>query len=391
MQARENQSVPDLRTDILTGRQVIVASSRSGRPNARQQDPDLAASDDPFLEGSENATLGEWLALREPGTSVDQPGWKVRVVPNLYPAAVLNKGNSRETAVRTDTTACDVPNSISGAPRALPPNSLLPSVPVCGIHDVVIECPDGMSRLVELSVTDVFHVLQSWQLRLRQLRQFPDIREVAIFRNEGFSAGASLKHCHSQIIATEFSGQLARARLDRARHHLQQTGRELVQDWLAAELLEGRRVLHSDSHFTVLCPFASRTSWQIRIVPMTPMQILFDDIGDVATRRLAELLRASLQAVEHVVGRFSFNLAVTLPPQHEAPLFRWMIDLLPRTSRIAGWEMLTDVDMITVAPEDAAAQLREPLSGILRNNEFAQSEHSTSNLQWTSGADHRIT
>jgi UDPglucose--hexose-1-phosphate uridylyltransferase len=388
MQARENQSIPDLRTDVLTGRQVIVASSRSGRPNARQQDPDLNTSEDPFLEGSENATLGEWLALREPGTSVDQPGWKVRVVPNLYPAAVPNTGTFRGTAERTDTTAGDSPNAIPDVPLAPPLSSLLPSVPVSGIHDVVIECPDGMSRLVELSVTDVFHVLQAWQLRLRQLRQFQNIREVAIFRNEGFSAGASLKHCHSQIIATEFSGQLARARQDRARQHLQQTGRELVQDWLSAELFEARRVLYSDSHFTVLCPFASRTSWQIRIVPMTPMQILFDDIGEVATRRLAELLRASLQAVEHVVGRFSFNLAVTLPPQHEAPLFRWMIDLLPRTSRIAGWEMLTDVDMISVAPEDAAAQLREPLAGFLRNGELTQSDHSASNLQWTSGADH---
>ena len=124
---------------------------------------------------------------------------------------------------------------------------------------------------------------------------------------------------------------------------------------------------------------------------MTPMQIRFDDIGDVATRRLAELLRGALLAAEQVVGRFSFNLAVILPPQHEPPLFRWMLDLLPRTSRIAGWEMLTDVDMISVAPEDAAAQLREPLAGFLRNDALVQSEHSTSNLQWTSGADRRFT
>lgn len=330
------------RTDVLTGQQVIVAPQRSGRPAAHLPDPPLNQAIDPFVEGQEHETPAERYAVRTAESRPDGPGWQLRIVPNRYPAVVPEEAEvETATSIHTD--------------------SLFPAWPARGEHDVVIECPDRRTRLVELTTDEIQQTLIAWRIRFKQLTNSAEIRSVAVFRNEGFSAGASLAHCHSQIVATSELMPLDVARHDRAALHRMATGRDLVQDMWNAERMQQRLICATD-HFGVYCPFASHTSWQMRFTPVQTEAASFADSSVSMLQGLAVLLKSSLIALEQVLGGpFSFNLTLAHPRIDQPAAFSWYLDLLPRTGRTAGWELLTNVDIVTVPPEVAAQRIREAM------------------------------
>ena len=213
--------------------------------------------------------------------------------------------------------------------------------------------------MAELSVSEVQRTLVAWRTRMKQLMETPSICNVAIFRNEGFSAGASLAHCHSQIVATSELTPLDNKRHELAIQYRSTTGHNLVRDLWLAERRDHVRVVTETSNFGVYCPFASRTSWQVRFQPTHPQPTSLADASDAMLLDLATLLKESLKHLEQILeGSFAFNLTLSHPRIDESPAFSWYLDLLPRTGRVAGWELLTNVDIVTVAPETAAAMLR---------------------------------
>ena len=227
----------------------------------------------------------------------------------------------------------------------------------------MIECPDSRARLTEFSTVEIAQIFSAWQARLRQLAQVGEYCHVSIFRNEGFSAGASLSHCHSQIIASQHSTPLDTERYKRAKRYYQSTGRELTLDLLQAELQSAKRIVLQSDRFVVLCPFASRTSWHLRFVPHATTDRSFLNADQAVTMELAELVKTMLKALEQALGGpFSFNLILPHPRLNQPEQFRWMLELMPRTGRSAGWEFLTGVDIVTVAPEQAATVLRQYIS-----------------------------
>lgn len=332
---------PQFRTDVLTGQQIIVAPQRSRRPAAHLSDPPLNTLLDPFEEGKEHETPDEHFAVRTNDSVPNGPGWLLRVVPNRYPAVAPVSGQS--------TASCIVGDQ-----------SLFPGRPAFGEHDVVIECPDSRTRMVELSPAEIRQTLVAWQTRMRQLMQSPSICSVALFRNEGFSAGASLAHCHSQILATTELMPLDFARHERTASHRSATGGDLVQDLWNAECVQQTRLIHQTASFGLCCPYASRVSWQIRLVPKQTQPAPFSDASAAMLHDLAVLLKSALMALEKVLGGpFSFNLLLTLPRIDQPAAFSWYLDLMPRIGRVAGWELLTNVDIVTVAPEAAAKSIRD--------------------------------
>ncbi|MDA1231237.1 MAG: hypothetical protein O2856_10730 [Planctomycetota bacterium] len=339
------QSGPQFRTDVLTGQQVIVAPNRSQRPSSHPPDPALNCIPDPFAEGLESETPDERFAIRSDNSAPNGPGWTLRVVPNRYPSV----------------ESASVPKTVDHA--GLTANEeLFPCRPACGEHDVVIECPDSRSRMVDLSIVEIQQTFVAWRTRLQQLILSPNISSVAVFRNEGFSAGASLAHCHSQIVATADMMPLDFARHEHAARHRATTGRDLVLDLWNAEHRQRVRVIRESGFFGVCCPFASQTSWQIRFVPKQDQPGSFADASDAMLYDLAALLKSMLLLLETILnGPFSFNLTLSHPRINQAAAFSWYLDLLPRTGRMAGFELLTNIDIITVAPELAAEKIREAI------------------------------
>ncbi len=337
---------PELRTDVLTGQKVIVAPVRSERPFAVIPDILLSRTDDPLAEGNECETPSERFAIRDAASEPNSPGWMLRVVPNRFPAVEPFRGAGFQPAE----------SHTKDGRREL---RLFPSEPAIGEHDVVIECPDSRSRLVDLSVDEIAAVLCAWRTRVQQLTAGGQYSSVAVFRNEGFSAGASLAHCHSQVIASKLLTPFDAERHSRAIRHRTQTGRDLIRDLTDAELAAGSRIVCTTEHFTVLCPFAPRTSWHVRFLPGENVSPSFAEASGSSLAELARLLKSLLSALETAIGSpFSFNLILPHPRIDQPPEFRWMLDLLPRTGRIAGWEFLSGVDIVNVSPEHAAEVLR---------------------------------
>ncbi|HQX51656.1 MAG TPA: DUF4931 domain-containing protein [Planctomycetaceae bacterium] len=332
---------PQFRSDVLTGQRVIVAPSRSSRPSACLSDPPLDRFPDPFAEGHESETPDERFAIRPDDSSANGPGWTLRIVPNRYPAVIASSNDQPSSGVSDDGTA------------------MFPWQPAIGEHDVVIECPDSRSRMAELSPVEIQQMLSAWRTRFQQLSTSSSIRSVCIFRNEGFSAGASLAHCHSQIVATTELTPLDLARHERAAQHRLKTGRELVQDLWHAERSESIRLITESSLIGVCCPFASHASWQIRFVPKLTNPESFAVASDNVLRDMAGLLKQALASLECILGSsFSFNLTLAHARIDQPPAFSWFLDLLPRMGRVAGWELLTNIDVVTVAPETAAEKIR---------------------------------
>lgn len=345
---------PHIRTDVLTGQQVIVAPRRSQRPSSRLPDPRLDDAIDPFAEGNEHETPDERFAVRDADSSENGPGWMLRVVPNRYPAV--------EPEARFSATTSTSEANRFEKPEAAADATFFPSRSAIGQHDVVIECPDNRSRMNDLSVAEIQQTFIAWRTRMQQLMETRSICSVAIFRNEGFSAGASLAHCHSQIVATSELTPLDAKRHALAIQHRSTTGSDLVQDLWQAECRQRTRLIRETPNFGVYCPFASRTSWQVRFQPIHAQPASLADASDAMLLELATLLKDACKHLEQILeGQFAFNLTLSHPRIDQSPTFSWYLDLLPRTGRIAGWELLTNVDIVTVAPETAAVALRETL------------------------------
>lgn len=344
--------LPEFRIDVLTGQRVLIAPMRSSRPAAVQPDPPLHGTDDPFAEGSESSTPDERLAIRENGSQPNGPGWKLRVVPNRYPGVMPRPPELKQHVTATEAEAAR--GAIVDSVR-----NVFPAQPAWGEHDVVIECPDARTRLVELSSEEVQRIFAAWRTRFQQLVAEARYASAAVFRNEGFSAGASLAHCHSQILATEQLTPLDLERHLRASQHRLQTEHLLIDDLLRAERADGRRIIRETAEFTVLCPFAPRTSWHVRFVPSTRTPQTFAETTDAQLHQLADLLKQTLEAIESALRTpLSFNLILPHPRLDQPAAFSWMLDLLPRTGRAAGWEYLSGIEIITVTPEHSAAVLR---------------------------------
>jgi UDPglucose--hexose-1-phosphate uridylyltransferase len=334
--------LPELRIDPLSGLRTIVAAERAERPGAGWRIPERAPIDpetDPFLEGHEDRTPPELFALRPNGGGPDGPGWTVRAVPNLYPVLVEGPDGAAEGA--GDPLA---------AGRGEP--DLFPSRPAIGASEVIVNAPEPAASLVDLEPAQVEVAMSGWRERMRAHASAP---YVHVSVNEGREAGASLPHTHAQLFALPFvPAAIARERERFTAYHDRTQGRNLLEDLLQEEVRRAERVVAVDAEAVALCPFAARVPFQLQIVPRRP-RARFDGDGPLG----AAMLHQALRRLRAALGELPpLNLWVRTAPAG-AEHFCWRIDLLPRLTQLAGLEMGTGVNLNVVAPERAAALLRD--------------------------------
>lgn len=335
--------MPELRIDPLTGLRTIVAAERSRRPGGGwnvEPQPPLDPATDPFREGNEDLTPPEVFALRPNGGAANGPGWRVRVVPNLYPSLEPASGGGQPGA--TD----DPLRAGRGEP------DMFPSRPADGVNEVIVNAPQPVRSLIELEPEQVEVAMEAWRERMRV---HGGAAFVHVSVNEGAGAGASLPHTHAQLYALPFvPAAVARERERFTAYSDRTQGRNLLEDLLQEEVRRGERVVAIDSEAVALCPFASRVPYQAQIVPRHP-RARFEDDGPLAARLLHDVLRR----LRAVLGALPpLNLWVRTAPRG-AEHFCWRIDLLPRLTQLAGLELGTGVNLNVIAPERAAEQLRE--------------------------------
>jgi len=325
--------LPEVRVDPLTGLKAIVAADRATRPGAglttTPPEPiDLAQ--DPFAEGHEDRTPPEVYAVRADGTAPNTPGWTVRVVPNLYPAL--------------EPTSPDPPPEAN--------RDLFNATPARGAHEVVINAPDPVSSLADLEFTQVAAAMDVWRERMRA---HADVAYVHVIVNERREAGASLPHTHAQVYALDFvPEQVARER-ERFGAYAQRTmGSNLLQDLVQEEVKLRERIVAIDDEAVLMAPYGSRLPYQLLLAPRRP-RARFEDAGPTGAALLHDALRRLRRRLGHSPP---LNLWVRTAPRG-ADSFCWRIDILPRLTHLAGLELGTGVHLNIVAPERAAAELRE--------------------------------
>jgi UDPglucose--hexose-1-phosphate uridylyltransferase len=325
--------LPEVRIDPLTGLRCIVAAERAGRPGAEltvtPPEP-IDPAHDPFAAGHEDRTPPELHAVRPDGGASDGPGWTVRVVPNLYPALTA-----------------DGPEPA----RDTKPDLFL-AFPARGDHEVIVNAPEPVQSLADLPVEQVVAAVDVWRERMRA---HESCAYEHLIVNERREAGASLPHTHAQLFAMDFvPAGVARERERFGAYATRTMGFNLLADVLQEEVRRRERVVAIDGEAVLLCPYASRHPFELMLVPRRGRPRFSDDGATGAA-----LLHDGLARLARRFGAVApVNLWVRTAPR-DTEHFCWRIDIVPRLTAPGGLELGTAVHVNTVAPEQAAAELRD--------------------------------
>ena len=263
-------SAPRVRIDQLTGLRAILAPGRAERPEAFapaivELRPD-AAERCPFCEGREDRTPPEVWADRPQGGDPDTPGWLARAVPNLYP--VLDSSDEQpptSNEARAAEGGFSAPIDPLAASVRGPGSDLFASQPADGSHEVIVNTPEHATSLAQLTDSQLAAALGGWRERMRAHEQAAYLHLIV---NEGPEAGASLEHTHAQLYALPFvPAEVARERERAGAYHERTMGSHLLEDVATEEVRRRERLVAIDDEALLICPWASRSPFELRVIP----------------------------------------------------------------------------------------------------------------------------
>jgi len=350
-------SAPELRIDQLTGLRAILAPARGDRPQefSLPEDEPKGPENCPFCEGREERTPPEVYATRPGGGEPGTPGWTTRVVPNLYPALAEDGGAD---GAGGPTTAGEAGSFASAGDPLLESRrageaDLFASRPAIGAHEVIVNAPGHATAMAELSEEQLGVAVETWRERVRAHSEAPYVQLIV---NEGGRAGASLEHTHAQLYALPFVPAAVARERERAGAYAERTGGAgLLSDVLVEEVRRRERLVAIDDEAALICPWASRSPFELRIVPRREAARFEQETAGAA------MLHTALRALAARFDRSpQLNLWVRTAPRG-AERFHWYIDIAPRLTVKAAFEFATGVEINTYPPEQAAADLRECL------------------------------
>src|SRR5437588_88175 len=329
--------MPELRKDPIVGRWVIVATDRAKRPVAPKNEPQApAGSFCPFCEGSEERTPHEIIAYRDRATRANEKGWRVRVVPNKFPALQIEGDlNKRGEGIY---------DKMHGI----------------GAHEVIIECPFHETTIAKLSEDNIREVLWAYRDRLVDLKKDRRFVYGMLFKNVGAAAGASIEHTHSQLIVTPIVPINVQEEMNGALEFYNYRGRCIYCDIVHQELAAEKRVVLDTPHFVSLAPFASRFPFETWIIPKSHNSH-FENIQKTEVDEPGTVLKTILLKLESALDKPAYNYIIHTSPFDTQPLphYHWHIEVIPRLTRVAGFEWGTGFYINPVPPEQAAGFLRE--------------------------------
>lgn len=326
----------EMRYDILLDEWVLVSKARGKRPDefiAQEKSQQYNEDTDVFRDPEATEQEPDVLIYRD-----DEGEWTTRVFPNKFPA----------------TNRDEVLEDVSEGPY--------PALTATGAHEIVLT-RDGHRTFALLEITELAEVLDAYQERYLALMTQRHVRSITIFHNHGKKAGASVVHPHSQILALPVITSLVGHELRVVDKYLKQTGENIFVMMLSYEMEVRTRIVYENAGFLVYCPFASSRAFGMRILPKKP-QPYFERITGSEKLLLADALSAALRALYIGLDDPDFNYYIRTAPcnGHDYEQYSYYLEIFPRTHLYAGFEFATDIEIVPIAPEDAAAYLRESLS-----------------------------
>jgi UDPglucose--hexose-1-phosphate uridylyltransferase len=329
--------MPELRRDPIIGRWVIIATERAKRPADVPHAADRAAGGlCPFDPGHEDKTPREvYVAGRPPSAPANGPGWKVRVVPNRYPALMIEGDLEREA------------------------NGIYDRMNGIGAHEVIIETPDHAKDLGNLSDAEVTEVLFAFKARILDLRNDLRFRYILLFKNHGSPAGATLEHAHSQLIALPVTPRQVQEEIEGARRHYEHRERCIFCDIVMQERRDRSRLVYENEEFLVFAPWAPRSPFETWIMPKRH-ESNFEAEPKERLAYCAQALRSTLKRLGAALGDPPYNFIVHSNPLRDpaSPSYHWHIEVMPALTHVAGFEWGSGFHINPVPPEEAAEFLR---------------------------------
>ncbi|HUV30288.1 MAG TPA: galactose-1-phosphate uridylyltransferase [Acidobacteriota bacterium] len=328
--------MPELRKDPVIGRWVIISTERGRRPSSfasvtRTNNAVMC----PFCPGNENATPPEVMAYRQPHSEPNGPGWRLRVTSNKYPALVVEGELNREPAGMYDRM-----NGI-------------------GAHEVIIETPVHARDMDEMTPEEVRDVLWAYRERMTDLERDIRFKYILVFKNHGEVAGASLEHSHSQLIATPIVPKRVAEKIEGAKWYYGFKERCIFCDIIRQEINDQERIVKDYDAFITFEPFASRFPFETCIIPKTH-QSSYLEMSDAEYLTLAECLRDTLRRLKLALHNPPFNFILHTRPtsQEYHEFFHWHFELIPKLTKVAGFEWGSGFYINPTLPEEAAEFLR---------------------------------
>lgn len=329
--------MPELRKDPISGRWVIIAVERGKRPTDFTSPPVQRKKGGfcPFCPGNEYTTPPEIIAFRPTATPPNTPGWTLRVMSNKFPALQIYGDLNRQ-----GEGIFDKMNGI-------------------GAHEVIVETPDHIQSLSTMPLKAVEDVLWAYYFRLTDLKKDIRFKYVLIFKNEGDAAGATLEHSHSQLIALPIIPKYVKEEFDSSKQYFDLKERCIFCDVINQELSDGRRVIYENQGYVALSPFAPRAPFELWILPKKHESFFYPPNKSFSL--LAEALQRVLKQIDRILDNPPYNFMVHTSPFTDEvnDYYHWHLELVPKLTKIAGFEWGSGFYINPTTPEEAAKFLRE--------------------------------
>ena len=330
--------MPELRKDPITGRWVIISSERGKRPTDFQdQRGKKRGGFCPFDAGNERTTPNEVLAYRGEGaTTPNGPGWRLRVVPNKFPALQIEGGLDKQ-----GEGIFDKMNGI-------------------GAHEVIIESPDHNATLANLPQKSVEEVFWAYRDRMEDLKKATRFQYTLILKRGGLTAGDTLEHSHSKLSALPIVPSQVQEELDGCKRHYDLKERCIFCDIIRQELHTGARVVLETPLFIALAPYAPRFPFETWIMPKKHVSCYACSTNE-DYRDLAGILQNLLKRTDKALSNPPYNYVVHTSPFRDErnDYYHWHIEFMPKLTSVAGFEWGSGFYINPTPPEEAAKFLRE--------------------------------
>ena len=329
----------ELRLDPMTARWVIISTEKDLGPSGYDiESPIIEGGTCPFCVGSEKMTPPEVDADRPTDSAPDTPGWKTRTVPNKFPAL-----RNEPVIERTGVGMFDMMSGV-------------------GEHEVIVEDIDHDKQLADLDIDQIKKVVNVYKRRCIALGDDDRFKYVLIFKNYGLAAGASLEHSHTQLISLPIVPKRVMEELECAHKYFDYKERCLFCDIIKQERDYRHREICENDDFMAFSPFASRSPFEISIIPRTH-QAYFTEISDKQIESFSAILKEILMRMKIALNNPPYNFIV-----HTTPLngnddvqehYHWHVEIIPKLNRIAGFEWGSGFYINSTSPETASRYLRE--------------------------------
>ncbi|MEW6584740.1 MAG: galactose-1-phosphate uridylyltransferase [Nitrospirota bacterium] len=326
----------EFRKDPVSGRWVIISVERGKRPTDFVSPYQRKKGGFcPFCPGNEYTTPNEIIAFRPAGTKPNSPGWTLRVMPNKFPALQIF-GELNKTGV-----------------------GMFDKITGIGAHEVIVETPDHMLSLATMPVKAVEDALWAYYQRLSDLKKDRRLKYVLLFKNEGDAAGASLEHSHTQLIALPIVPKLVAEEMESARRYFDLKERCIFCDVVNQELESRARVIHENARYVALAPFAPRAPFETWILPKKHESAFYPPENTFS--QLAEMLQTVLKQMDRILDFPPYNFVVHTSPFGDEinDYYHWHIEIVPKLTKIAGFEWGSGFYINPTPPEESAKFMRE--------------------------------